>query len=84
MSDVAKPSSAAAQVAARPCRHCGGHEYAHFPDLGFEHASGPVTHHFEVLVCRQCHLADFFAELPIMERSYEHQILRAPVGPPYR
>lgn len=79
-----KPSPMVQQIAARPCRLCGGHEYTHFADLGFEHSSGSASHHFEVLVCRQCRRADLFARLDVMERNYDHTVLCAAAPPPYR
>jgi hypothetical protein len=84
MHTPSSPSPIVQQIAGSPCRLCGGREYAHFADLGFEHSSGSATHHFEVLVCRQCRRADLFAHLDIMEKYYAHTILRAQAPTPYR
>jgi hypothetical protein len=77
-------SPIAQHLASRPCRLCGGTEYAHFPEIGFEHATGSAAHYFELLICRQCRRADLFAKLDILERNYEHRVVRAPGSPTYR
>jgi len=67
-----------------PCRRCGGPEYSHFQDVGFDQATGSSPHQFDLLVCRSCGQTDFFTDVASMEKNYKHKVVRVSAVSPYR